>query len=437
MTTPREIKTHVASSALKQSKSGSERVTFDTAADSHVVNSNKNIKNEKHSSSVVVGVNPTALLRNLTEGDWTLNVKDENGDTITLPGRATVVTAADKNLTSHEQLIDDGIAEYAILGRSDHMSHILLTAEHGSARIPLRRVGNKWELSTTDQVLEVLESNLTTKPLTLHCDYNDEQLKYYHELLGHVNIKDVVRLSLIDQDMPVLYMPKGSVKRFSCGCCNQTKITGGPRKSKAHRCTSAPLQRVFIDIAGEVSTPAIGSYKFFMVIVNDATQHIFVYLLKNKFQAYGAPGTVKSDNAPELKEGEFLQFTLGESIYREFCAPYEKWGNGGAEHAIWTISEMVKAMLLTAKLPKRFWGLAAEYAPELKNEAPHFANENHLPPNRLWGEDYCGVKMLKPFGCRAWIWQPVDTCSDKRLDDAGIPGIFVGARLHGGARVYK
>eukprot|EP00961_Rhodomonas_salina_P295987 3935947-Rhodomonas_salina.1 len=45
--------------------------------------------------------------------------------------------------------------------------------------------------------------------------------------------------------------------------------------------------------------------------------------------------------------------------------------------------------------------------------------------------------MLKPFGCRAWIWRPVDTRSDKRLDDAGIPGIFVGARLHGGARVYK
>eukprot|EP00961_Rhodomonas_salina_P021599 290105-Rhodomonas_salina.1 len=71
---------------------------FDTAADSHVVNSNKNIKNEKPSSSVVVGVNPTAPLRNLTEDNWTLNVKDENGDVIALPGRATVVTAADKNL---------------------------------------------------------------------------------------------------------------------------------------------------------------------------------------------------------------------------------------------------------------------------------------------------------------------------------------------------
>eukprot|EP00961_Rhodomonas_salina_P111091 1494873-Rhodomonas_salina.2 len=98
---------------------------------------------------------------------------------------------------------------------------------------------------------------------------------------------------------------------------------------------------------------------------------------------------------------------------------------------------MIKAMLLTSKLPKRFWGYAAEYAPELKNEAPHFANENRLPPNRLWGEDYSCIKMLQPFGCKAWIWRPVDTRKDKRLDDAGIPGIFVGSKVHGGERVYR
>eukprot|EP00961_Rhodomonas_salina_P212755 2873618-Rhodomonas_salina.2 len=98
---------------------------------------------------------------------------------------------------------------------------------------------------------------------------------------------------------------------------------------------------------------------------------------------------------------------------------------------------MIKAMLLTAKLPKRFWGLAAEYAPELKNEAPHFANENSLPPNRLWGEDFSGIKMLQPFGCKAWIWRPVDTHKDKRLNDASIPGIFVGSKIHCGKRVYK
>eukprot|EP00961_Rhodomonas_salina_P159143 2143021-Rhodomonas_salina.2 len=65
-----------------------------------------------------------------------------------------------------------------------------------------------------------------------------------------------------------------------------------------------------------------------MVIVDDATLCIFVYLLKNKFNAitafkefcttYGKPGTLKSDNAPELKEGDFLQYTLGEEIYSEY-----------------------------------------------------------------------------------------------------------------------
>eukprot|EP00961_Rhodomonas_salina_P159142 2143021-Rhodomonas_salina.1 len=98
---------------------------------------------------------------------------------------------------------------------------------------------------------------------------------------------------------------------------------------------------------------------------------------------------------------------------------------------------MIKAMLLTAKLPKRFWGYTAEYAPELKNEAQHSANENRLQPNSLWGEDFSGIKMLQPFGCKAWIWRPVNTRKDKRLDDAGIPGIFVGSKVHGCERVYR
>eukprot|EP00961_Rhodomonas_salina_P275458 3721562-Rhodomonas_salina.1 len=125
--------------------------------------------------------------------------------------------------------------------------------------------------------------------------------------------------------MPILYMPKGKVKRFTCGDCNQTKITGGSAKKKAHRRAGTPLQLVFLDIAGEVSTAAIGGYKYFMVIVDDATRRIFVYLLRNKFNAvstfkefcttYGKPGTLKSDNAPKLKEGEFLQYTLSEEIY--------------------------------------------------------------------------------------------------------------------------
>eukprot|EP00961_Rhodomonas_salina_P209214 2823734-Rhodomonas_salina.1 len=205
------------------------------------------------------------------------------------------------------------------------MSHLRLTDEHGGHRVPLRRVGNKWLIAIVDQTLEVFEQTFQPKPLTPRRPDNDELLLKYHQLLGHVNIKDVVLLSRIDPDMPVLYMPKGKVQRFSCWDCNQTKITGGPGKKKAHRRAGTPLQRVFLNIAGKVSTPAISCYKYFMVLVDDAMRSIFVYLLKNKFNAvtafkefcatYCKPGTLKSDNAPELKEGDFLQFTLGEEIY--------------------------------------------------------------------------------------------------------------------------
>eukprot|EP00961_Rhodomonas_salina_P212756 2873618-Rhodomonas_salina.3 len=196
-------------------------------------------------------------------------------------------------------------------------------------------------------MLEVLEHTIKVKPLTPSRDDNDELLCKYHQLLWHVNIKDVVQLSSINPNMPILYMPKGKVKCFTCGNCNQTKITGGPAKKKVHSRAGTPLQQVFLNISGEVSTTAIGGYKYFMVIVDYATHIVFVYLLRNKFNTvsafkefcttYGKPGMLKSDNTPELKEGDFLQFSLGKDIYLEYCAPYEKWGNGGAEQAILTI----------------------------------------------------------------------------------------------------
>eukprot|EP00961_Rhodomonas_salina_P046260 620771-Rhodomonas_salina.1 len=73
-------------------------------------------------------------------------------------------------------------------------------------------------------------------------------------------------------------------------------------------------------------------------------------------------------------------------------------------------------MLITAKLPRQFWGLAAEYAPEIKTEAPHAANHDSMPPNRIWGEPIENTKMLLPFCCSSWIWRPTDTRQKKRLD---------------------
>lgn len=143
----------------------------------------------------------------------------------------------------------------------------------------------------------------------------------YHIQYGHVNFKDIVRLSRIDPDMPVLYRPNGKVQRLNCNTCNKCKMTGGPgKKTKANHRSAKPLGRVFIDIAGPVSSPALGGYKYFMVIVDDCTRRIFVYLLKHKYDAihafkhfsnqYGKADIVKSDNAGELKKGEFKEFVI-------------------------------------------------------------------------------------------------------------------------------
>mmetsp|Transcript_9932 Transcript_9932/g.19883 ORF Transcript_9932/g.19883 Transcript_9932/m.19883 type:complete len:98 (-) Transcript_9932:58-351(-) len=44
------------------------------------------------------------------------------------------------------------------------------------------------------------------------------------------------------------------------------------------RRSQKPLGRVFMDIAGPVSVTALGGFKYFMVLVDDCTRRIFVYL---------------------------------------------------------------------------------------------------------------------------------------------------------------
>eukprot|EP00961_Rhodomonas_salina_P193223 2608250-Rhodomonas_salina.1 len=73
------LTTYTSSTKLTSSQVKTDSITFDTTADRHVVNSNKHITNEVRSHNTVVGVNKSAPMTGLTEGDWSFTVKDENG----------------------------------------------------------------------------------------------------------------------------------------------------------------------------------------------------------------------------------------------------------------------------------------------------------------------------------------------------------------------
>lgn len=436
--------TSTLNAAAASTKSKTPTV-LDTATDCHI-RCTKDYCSGLHQSNVqIIGVDPNSPLTDTLEGVMNLPVLTDQNEATVITGKAIICEDMNKNLLCPADLLDDDIADHVYLSKKT--SYIKLTKHMKSVTIPLFRKGKQWEIGTLPSVVSALQASLVQKPLTPRRDDNDELLMHYHKLYAHLNFKDVVRLSSFDLDMPILYMPNGKKKHLKCHGCMQKKLTGGAKKKVAIRRATTPLGRLFVDLAGPVRTQAIGGYRHFMVLVDDCTRRLWIYLLRQKSDAcdafkhfcthYGKPEVLKSDNAPELKDGPFKAFTIESDIAREFCALHEKWANGVPERWIRTVSEAIRCMLYTAKLPAKFWGLAAEYLPELRNEAPTKANPGFLPPNRLWGEDISNTKFLKPFGCLAVLWRPPELRQDKRLGDTGVKGIFVGSKIYGGERVYK
>eukprot|EP00961_Rhodomonas_salina_P178267 2404508-Rhodomonas_salina.1 len=61
--------------------------------------------------------------------------------------------------------------------------------------------------------------------------------------------------------MPVLYMPNCKVKWLVCPGCKEAKATGSPgQRKQAKLRATAPLERVFMDLAGPVTPAALGGY---------------------------------------------------------------------------------------------------------------------------------------------------------------------------------
>jgi transposase InsO family protein len=108
-----------------------------------------------------------------------------------------------------------------------------------------------------------------------------------------------------------------------------------------------------------------------MTMIDDASRYCYVYLLKTKEEVLNYFKTYKAEveNQLEKKIKHFRSNRGGEYFYNEFdlfCAehgiihermpPYLPQSNGVVERKNHTLTELVNAMLKTARLSKAWWG---------------------------------------------------------------------------------
>ena len=252
-------------------------------------------------------------------------------------------------------------------------------------------------------------------------------LQEWHSILGHCNVKDVLKLENIVKGMHI-----SNKSDFNCETCvmgKMTQYTNRAPDKKAER----NLELVHCDIAGPVSPIAREGFKYAINFVDDYSGATSVYFLKNKSGAvaamerfiadsspYGNMKRFRRDNAREFTSDEFNSILVKNRIKSELSCPYSPHQNGTAERSWRTLFEMARCLLLEAGLPKKLWTYAVKASAYIRNRC-YNPRLGKTPFEALTGEKP-SLANMHTFGtiCYAYLQ------NKKKLDARCEKGIFVG-----------
>lgn len=133
--------------------------------------------------------------------------------------------------------------------------------------------------------------------------------------------------------------------------------------------------------------------------------------------------TLRSDRGGEYKSNEFADFCKKDGIKRQFTAAFTPQQNGVAERKNRTILNMVRSVLYTSGVPKKFWPEVVQWTVYVLNRSPTQSVIN-MTPIEAWSGEKPRVSHLRVFGCIAYAH--VTDEKRKKLDDKGVKCIFLG-----------
>ena len=156
-----------------------------------------------------------------------------------------------------------------------------------------------------------------------------------------------------------------------------------------------------------------------MTFIDDFTRMCWVYLLKEKSQAFDTfrsfhlwikneaqlnIGTLGTDNSTSQ---EFEKYLQENGIKHQTNVHYNPQQNGVAECMNMTLLNMVRSMMFFKNVKLMFWGEAVLCVVYIKNMCPFVALQKKTP-YEIWHGHLPGVKHFRIFGstCYALIPEP-------------------------------
>jgi hypothetical protein len=183
--------------------------------------------------------------------------------------------------------------------------------------------------------------------------------------------------------------------------------------------SSAPFDLVHSDIWGPALVPTEGGSRYFVIFLDDYSRYTWIYLLQHRsklpqiYQNFHQmvqtqfSRTIKifRSDAMEYNEKSFQIFLKQNGTLSHRSCPYTSQQNGRAERKHRHILDTVRALLISASLPERFWGEAALTAVYTINRVPSPTIHNQTPYERLYGSTP-NYSLLRVFGCICFVTLP-------------------------------
>ena len=115
---------------------------------------------------------------------------------------------------------------------------------------------------------------------------------------------------------------------------------------------------------------------------------------------------LRCDNGGEFTSSDQKEYYKKKGIKLTTTIAYTPQQNGVAERLNWTLENMIRTMLIAAKLPESMWGEALLAATYLLNRSPTNAIQEKKTPAELWCGSKPDLKKLRVFGCQRFDWIP-------------------------------
>ena len=260
---------------------------------------------------------------------------------------------------------------------------------------------------------------------------NSHTLQQWHNILGHCNVKDVLKLEGVVKGMHI-----SSKSDFDCETCTLGKMTQYMNRAPDSKAENS-LESIHCDIAGPVTPEAREGFRYAINFIDDYSGATFVYFLKNKSDAvkalerfladsspYGVIKRFRRDNALEFTSAEFDSVLVKNKIKSELSCPYSPHQNGTAERSWRTLFEMARCLLIESGLPKNLWTYAVKTAAYIRNRC--YNPRLEITPFEALTGKVPTLSNMHTFGTECFAYVQ----NKKKLDHRCEKGILLGYDSH-------